>query len=188
MNVFFLDRNPRLAAQYHCDVHVTKMILESAQLLSVAHRILDGEETIRVSLKGRKLKDWVLPDWRQDVLYKTSHYNHPCARWVRESNANYYWLESLLKCLYNEYTLRYNKVHLTQIKLEDALVFSPDNIPKQEFTDPPQAMDLYPQCKVPGDVVQAYRNYYKEIKSELAEWKFTPKPYWYEDQSTKNAA
>jgi len=33
MNIFILDNNPKLAAQYHCDKHCVKMILESAQLL-----------------------------------------------------------------------------------------------------------------------------------------------------------
>ena len=42
MNIFYLDRDEQKAAQYHCDKHVVKMILESAQLLSTAHRVLDG--------------------------------------------------------------------------------------------------------------------------------------------------
>lgn len=33
MNLFVLDRNPRLAARAHCDKHVVKMVLETAQLL-----------------------------------------------------------------------------------------------------------------------------------------------------------
>lgn len=179
MNIFYLDKNPKLAAEYHCDTHVVKMILESAQLLSVAHRVLDGTPYTRVSPTGRKLKDWLLPDWREELLYKATHYNHPCAIWVRQGKDNYYWLESLLQNLYNEYSKRYKKVHLTQIKLDEALCLCPDNIPNISFTDPPQAMDLYPQCKVPGDTVQAYRNYYKQIKAELAEWNFSAKPYWY---------
>ena len=28
MNIFVLDRDPELAAKYHCDKHVCKMILE----------------------------------------------------------------------------------------------------------------------------------------------------------------
>lgn len=43
MNVFFLASTPDEAALYHCDKHVVKMVLESAQLLSTAHRLLDGE-------------------------------------------------------------------------------------------------------------------------------------------------
>ena len=43
MNIFYLDTDPVLAAQMQCDKHVVKMILESAQMLCTAHRVLDGE-------------------------------------------------------------------------------------------------------------------------------------------------
>ncbi len=33
MNIFVLDLNPALAAQYQADKHIVKMVLESAQLL-----------------------------------------------------------------------------------------------------------------------------------------------------------
>ncbi len=42
MNIFFLDEDPRVAAQMHCDKHLVKMIVETAQLLSTAHRLLTG--------------------------------------------------------------------------------------------------------------------------------------------------
>lgn len=179
MNIFYLDKDPKCAAQYHCDKHVIKMILESAQLLSTAHRVLDGELGHYISLGNRKIKQWTLSDWRETALYKTAHYNHPCAVWVRTNSENYKWLYALFCELCVEYRNRYNKTHLSEEKLADALSYLPDKIPKAAFTDPPQAMDLYPQCKVPGDTVQAYRNYYKEIKSEIAEWRYSPKPYWY---------
>lgn len=179
MNIFYLDKDPKLAAQYHCDKHVVKMILESAQLLSTAHRVLDGVQGIYVSPGNRKIKCWTLPDDREDLLYKAAHYNHPCAVWVRQGFYNYHWLFELFNALCKEYNTRYKKVHTSQTKLIDVLAFAPDNIPVIAFTDPPQAMDQYPQCKVPGDTVQAYRNYYKEIKSEIAEWRYSPKPYWY---------
>ena len=44
MNIFFLDKDPIIAAQYHCDKHCVKMILEYAQLLSTAHRVLDEDD------------------------------------------------------------------------------------------------------------------------------------------------
>ena len=44
MNIFHLDRDPVQSAQWMIDKHVVKMIVESAQLLSTAHRALDGEE------------------------------------------------------------------------------------------------------------------------------------------------
>ena len=41
--MFYLDITQRCAKQ-HVDKHVVKMIVEYAQLLSTAHRVLDGEE------------------------------------------------------------------------------------------------------------------------------------------------
>lgn len=177
MNIFFLDRDPKLAAQYHCDKHVVKMILESAQLLSTAHRVLDGAEGVKLSSNGRKLKTWVLPDWRETEVYAATHVNHPCAVWARASDENYHWLEDLFVQLCLEYTKRYAKIHLCEVKLRDTLCYPPDSIPLESFTEPPQAMPDY--CKVSGDAVSAYRNYYIKEKSDIAVWKHSTKPYWY---------
>ena len=43
MNIFYLNENPELCAQEHNDKHVVKMCIEYAQLLSTAHRVLDGD-------------------------------------------------------------------------------------------------------------------------------------------------
>ena len=43
MNIFYLNRDPIKCALQHCDKHVVKMIIEYAQLMSTAHRVLDGE-------------------------------------------------------------------------------------------------------------------------------------------------
>lgn len=34
MNIFALDKCPKISAKYHCDKHVVKMIIESAQMIS----------------------------------------------------------------------------------------------------------------------------------------------------------
>ena len=44
MNVFYLDPDPVKCAKMHVDKHVVKMIVEYAQLLSTAHRMLDAVE------------------------------------------------------------------------------------------------------------------------------------------------
>ena len=41
MNIFFLDEDPKMCAQAHCDKHVVKMILEYEQMKSTAHRELE---------------------------------------------------------------------------------------------------------------------------------------------------
>ena len=49
MNLFVLHQEPEIAAQMQCDKHVVKMIIESAQMLSTAHRVLDGTVQIAPS-------------------------------------------------------------------------------------------------------------------------------------------
>lgn len=162
MNVFYLSEQPRQCAQYHNNKHCIKMIVEYSQLLSTAHRILDGDEY--ADSQG---------------LYKATHKNHPSAKWVRESNANYRWLQSLLVELHAEYTYRYGKVHASQ-RILAALMVVPNNIPNGPFTQPPQAMPDY--CKR-VDSVEAYRLYYIQEKNHLASWKKRNIPKWYEERA-----
>ena len=42
MNIFVLSEEPVEAAQMMCDKHCSKMIVEAGQMLSTAHRMLDG--------------------------------------------------------------------------------------------------------------------------------------------------
>lgn len=177
MNIFVLDNDPVKAAQFHCDKHVVKMILESAQLLSTAHRVLDGTPCIRLSATGRKMQSFSMgtPDL-DSTLYQATHINHPCAIWVRQSGANYQWLYELFNALCNEYTRRYKKTHLTELKLSALLWLEPTNIPVGPRTPFAQAM---PEQYQQSDAVEAYRNYYIHEKSDIAVWNYSTKPYWY---------
>jgi hypothetical protein len=171
MNIFYLDHDPKLCAEYHNDRHVIKMILESAQLLSTAHRILDGKEYISKSNTGRNVKRWILSDFRENFLYSATHGSHPSAVWVRQSVSNYMWLSNLLQELCKEYTYRYGKVHKCE---GDGLVqmlrdIVPDNIPLTTFTEPTPAMP--DECIVPNDSIASYKKYYTNSKQHLASWK-----------------
>ena len=112
MNIFALHIHPTLAAKQHCDKHVVKMILETAQLLSTAHRMLDGDETRRPSVSGKtETKYWVMENNNmENTLYRATMMSHPCAIWVRETDANYTWAYNLFVGLCDEYTHRYGKV------------------------------------------------------------------------------
>ena len=172
MNIFYLDEDEKKCAQYHVDKHVVKMILEYCQLLSTAHRIIDGKETVAKSKTGRNVKRWILPDERETILYSATHINHPSAVWCRQSDSNYIWLSKLLKELCNEYTYRYGKVHKCESDgLVKALFWNlPNNIPKAvNFTGPTPAMP--DACKVPGDSLKSYRNYYIMEKQRMWSWK-----------------
>ena len=183
MNIFYLDKEPRIAAEYHCDKHVVKMILESAQLLSAAHRLLDGRQYQGFSKSGRKSKEWELPDGREQVLYKASHINHPSAVWARSNIDHYRYLFDLFQCLIDEYRYRYKKEHKCG-ELLLPLFASPMNIDYEApWVDPPQARPE--DSKVPGDTVRAYRNYYINHKHHFAKWTRREVPFWYSIVSEK---
>jgi len=179
MNIFYLDHDVTKCAEMHNDKHVVKMILEYAQLLSTAHRVLDGVELSGLSASGRKKKFWTLADSRDYTLYKATHINHPSAVWVRQSDKNYLWLANMLVALCEEYTYRYGKVHKTE---RDGLVNVllkniPNNIADSNFTQPTPAMP--DEVKISGDSIKSYRNYYINNKTHLASWKKRSTPGWY---------
>ena len=174
MNIFYLNNDPRLCAQAHCDKHANKMIIEYAQILSSAHRILDGTQVVEANENGRKIKRWKLPDERDGVLYLATHVNHPSTAWARQRAENYQWLYQLFVELGKEFEYRYGKVHASNSKLNEILKKCPSNISQLPFTEPPQAMpDEY---KVAGKSIEAYHNYYRYAKVKFASWKNRPTP------------
>lgn len=178
MNIFVLDLDQTRAARDHNDKHCVKMILEYAQLLSTAHRLLDGVLS-NVYKNGRKMKTWTLSDEREYALYKATHMNHPSAVWVRQSIHNYKWLFRLFRALLQEYTDRYGKTHKCDAMLS-TLVSVPSNIPKTEQMTP-FALAMPDEYKVDGDAVASYRAYYRGAKAHLGVWgKGTrPAPAWW---------
>jgi hypothetical protein len=181
MNIFALDSDPVVAAQQHCDKHVVKMIIEYAQLMSTAHRVYDGTLYQGRTKNGRNIKRWLMPDEvLENVVYKASHVNHPSGIWCRQTSANYDYLYTMWKALCEEYTLRYGRIHLTQEKLDDILCNRPKNIPNGNLTELPQAMP--DDAKLPN-VVEAYRNYYREYKKDFARWTKRQIPEWFNDYS-----
>jgi len=153
MNIFYLDRDPQKCAEMHCDKHVVKMIVETAQLLSTAAREYGCTA---------------------EPLYKTTHKNHPSAIWVRQSKRHYDYALHLLYYLLLEYTKRYKKSHKT-VELMSNLITVRDILPDNGWYDPPQCM---PDDCIGGDPVAAYRKYYMTHKAHFATWK-VPSPDWW---------
>lgn len=178
MNIFWLDEDLRKSAEYHNDKHCVKMILEYAQLLSTAHRILDGTPVSVVNTKtGKPRQHLKLSNPRADsVLYKPTHTNHPCAVWVRQSRENYFTLYNLFTELLYEYNVRYGRKHKTS-DLAVYLADAPVNLTKYDRTDIPLCMP--DQYKVPGNPVESYRNYYRQGKSHIANWRIRKTPEWF---------
>ena len=171
VNIFYLHNDPKICAEMHNDKHCIKMILEYAQLLSTAHRVLDGTIERGTSKSGRQKSIYRLSDNRDNILYSATHIHHPSAVWVRKSVGNYFWLSNLLVELCKEYTYRYGKVHKCE---RDGLVqmlhdMVPDNMALIGFTEPTPAMP--DDVKIAGDSLASYRNYYISNKQHLASWK-----------------
>jgi hypothetical protein len=181
MNRFILDQNPLKAAEYHCDKHVVKMILEEAQMLSTVHRIIDGDEYVDAS-SGRKIKRWRLNDDRELSLYKATHVGHPCTQWAMQSSDNYVWALMLFRALLNEYRHRYNKVHKCEM-LWKTLSHKPNGMKNGPVYQFPQAMP--DDCKQ-NDPVEGYRKYYIDHKARFAKWTNREKPEWFIDPAISN--
>ena len=190
MNIFYINESLELCAQQHADKHVVKMIIEYSQLLSTAHRVLDGTEYTDFTANGRRIKRWRLDDDKlENSLYKATHINHPSAIWCRENKSNYYWLANLFSLLCEEYRYRYGKTHACE-RLSSTLALAPKNIPAGDFFPPTPAMPVH--CKVLAanpvsgrkcDVLESYRKYYIMEKKSFAKWKNRNTPEWFANAS-----
>jgi hypothetical protein len=151
MNIFILDYDVKRCAVYHNDKHVVKMILESVQMLSTTCR-----------LSGI------------DVGYKSTHINHPCNIWTRESLSNWRWLKQLVTDLNKEWQERFN--HDINHKSFDMMMQLPEpNIKDIGLTKFALAMpEKYKQV----DAVESYRDYYRFEKATISTWR-NKKPEWF---------
>lgn len=84
MNIFALDHSPTISAQFHCDQHLHKMILESAQILSTAIWL-------------RKENRYFPPNF----LYLPAYSHHPVILWATKSPDNMRWIIELAHGLRN---------------------------------------------------------------------------------------
>lgn len=182
MNIFVLDSDPVLAAQNQCDKHIVKMIVESAQMLSTAHRMLDGNIQMGPSKSGKRtVKTWTLPDERELHLYKAVHMSHPCTVWTMECDHNYDWHYVHFKALCDEYTYRYGKKHATDTLLRHRLAQLPSNIPRTtRCTMFKLAMKANPECMFPEDPVKSYRAFYQTKQDRFSMvWTKREQPQWF---------
>lgn len=152
MNIFVLDNDHQKSVEYLVKKHVTKMPLETTQILCSAFE------------KG------VAP-------YKKTHFNHPSCIWSRESKQNYEWLLSYGNSIFNEFEYRRGKPHKSKAVLE----WCKENYYKLKLPDiglTPFAQVIQEQYKG-KDAVLAYRKYYMNEKRHLADWEQRNVPNWY---------
>ena len=153
MNIFILDLNPYRAAEYHCDQHVIKMLLESAQMLCT-----------------------IAQKYGCDAPYRPTHAKHPCTLWLEQSRTNWEWLVELSRGLNEEYKKRYNKHidHKSWTVIQS--LTCPSELPDVGLTPFAQAMPEH--YRNPNDVVQAYRAFYVGEKLTFATWKNSQTPFF----------
>lgn len=155
MNIFVLDDDPFVAAQYHSDIHINKMILESAQMLCSV-------------MSGRGY----------ETPYKTTHKNHPCTLWVGQSRSNAAWVCMLAEGLNREAQARYNKDadHKSWGVIRDSIIPLLDTLPDYGLTQ--FALAMPEEYKNENDVVSSYRAYYH---SKPMQWRYSFAPYWWKN-------
>lgn len=160
MNIFVLSDDPFLSAQLHCDKHVVKMTLETAQIISTIAR-----------------KNGV------DFGYKPTHENHPSVVWAGDSWSNFIWTCNLFRGLCGEYTVRFGKIHKCEKDFRDFPLISIRNtfgnfvlpLSSRLCSNPPQCMpDQYKDV----NPVVAYRRYYRGEKRRFAKWTVRSEPEW----------
>ena len=172
MNIFVTSHSPFQAAKELPDKLLVKMVLETAQLLSTAHRCLDGDL------------------WADSLqLYKATHTNHPCAIWARDSAGNYEWLADHLWALCLEYTERYERTHKVESSglMNSLKLFVPTKIRDYKVTALPVCMpDEFKRLDDVGETypVWSYRYYLAQGKSYIQgedAWqrRGDGAPFWY---------
>lgn len=159
MNIFVLDNDPKLAASYHNNKHVVKMILESSQILCNAFDNID-------------------------TPYKKTHTKHPCCIWVKESLSNFNWLLSLSEALGDEFKLRYKNIH----KSIEVINWCKANTSKLLLNDiglTKFALAMPDKYKS-DNAVTSYRNYYLSEKLYFSKWSVREIPYWVKEYMEKS--
>jgi len=153
VNVFVLDADPVRAAEMHCDKHVIKMVLETAQMLCTALTVRQAERGLIA-----------------DQPYAPTHRSHPCTIWAGETRANFLWLCDLGEALAFEHLERYRpKAEHASLRVIEGCRDHAHRVPAGPLTPHAQAM---PDCyRVPGDAVVAYRAYYRGEKASIATWR-----------------
>jgi hypothetical protein len=167
MNIFILSLIQKKIAEFMMDKHVSKILLESVQMLCTAKRIVDPEDAETMS-----------------ELYRIAHKNHPVTIWCRKSRENFVWVLDLIDELHTEWRFRYghpdtkfHKSYLVALQLRE-------KIPAEDMFDEvgltPFALAMPDEYKC-DNPIEAYRNYYMSPeKQKIASWnKKRAKPDWY---------
>jgi hypothetical protein len=151
-----------------CDKHLSKMQLETAQLLCTAIHCKDLDLA------------YLSTDHR---LYKKTHVNHPSTVWARSSIDNVRWLLSYVRGMDREWQSRGHRLHAScKVSIDAACYLTAHAKLPEGLTEVPLCMpdELKPCSHLPmSEAVQFYRNYYVTCKLDIATWPAGRTPDWF---------
>lgn len=173
MNIFATSYDPRQSARDLPDKLVVKMVLESAQMLSMSgNKVISGLDQSRI--------------YKSTKAYE----KHPCTLWAGKCLANYIWLVEHSLEIGKEYTRRYGKVHKSVnviMYIKECLLSNLGNVCYDAYTSKsvtPFALAMPEKYQDPIDPCSSYREYMQAEKSYYSKW--TPpgeKPKWWIQQT-----
>jgi hypothetical protein len=157
MQVFILSRDHEKRAEYHCDVHINKQLIEAAQILNTA-------------LHNNGARDDL-------VFYQPTHEHHPWVKWAADRHASWQWLHNHAVCLAAEFTDRMDaNEHKTDEQMKQYWDGRTASIRHAigddgDRTSFPLAMD--DEYVHEGDPVRSYREYYvaEKVPQDWCSWR-----------------
>ena len=140
---------------YYNDKHIVKMQLESAQILCSVVNMSGGHSD-----------------------YKTTHANHPCTKWARQSIDNWRYLKRLALFMEDEWKWRYEKSKYASHKSINVIrsLYEPLNLPDIGRT--PFALAMPDKYKKFEDPIECYRAYYSHEKETYVQRGVTKYHTW----------
>jgi hypothetical protein len=169
MNIFVLDHCPKKAAEYNCDKHVSKIVVEIAQMAANCFS-LDTLKSAPPNFAGQPRKH--------------SYFNHPVSKWMRETLGNLLWSIDHAFALESERIYRGYNPHFSMRFIQ----WVADNFDQSIVPDGPQtefAVAIAPamRCRQHPmfnslDPVAKYRLYYMYDKPFVT-WTRREKPCWF---------
>lgn len=180
MNIFFLSMSPAEAAKWHANIHVVKMIVETAQLLCNVHHRAGHKDSHCLPPYSRKAR----------IPYKDSRAGHNklgSMIWVAESLGNYRWAVRLGLALCREYNCGRGRAkgrkeqHKTQAVLEWLRDHEPNFRRSQRTPVQRRHLAMPDELKNAPTSVEAYRDYYFSKRRTMPlEWPAGRTPEWWD--------
>lgn len=182
-NILYLDDDPFEAARQHCDRHVKKMIVETAQILATVWALEPEAGSIYYC-------DWQIPHFQTppgalkwlgayvcgNRVNCARYMDHPTVSWARLYGGNYNWLYCLGIALLEEHEYRFDRIHASKSAIRALEVLPPSLIETQgQYCESPSIM---PPEIIGSNLVENYRNFCLTSKTQILRFTRRAPPEW----------